>query len=159
MHITKKRLIWPPVLLMLSVTLACGVLGRETPTPTPDAVPPGPPPPISAPLGSDFQLAYGQTANLNDEGLSVTFAEVEEDTRCPLDIECVHGGWVTIRLAVEADEEDGEDVALTLQPGAADPVMASVGGYTIALVEVEPYPVSTEPIGFNEYVATVRVSR
>jgi len=151
---------WLPVLLTLFTASACGVTGGAAPTPTPVAAQPSPPPPINAAPGEDFQLANGQTARLDDGQLSVTFAEVDEDSRCPADVECIQAGWVTIRLAVKVGEADGEDVALTLQPGALDPATATASqdGYTITLAGVEPYPVSTEAISFNDYVVTLRVS-
>jgi hypothetical protein len=150
---------WLPMLLTLFAASACGVVSRAAPTPTPNAAQPGPPPPISAALDEDFPLGYGQTARLDGGQLAVTFAEVDEDSRCPADVECIQAGWVTIRLAVKVGEENGEDVTITLQPGAADPATASAGGYTITLAEVEPYPVSTEPTSFNDYVATLRITR
>jgi hypothetical protein len=150
---------WLPVFLTLFAASACGVVSNAAPTPTPSAAQPGPPPPISASLDEDFQLGYGQTAQLDGDQLSVTFAEVDEDSRCPSDVECIQAGWVTIRLAVKVGEGAGEDVTLTLQPGAPDSATASLDGYTITLVEVEPYPVSTEPISLNDYVATLRVSQ
>jgi hypothetical protein len=149
---------WLPVLLTSLAASACGVAGGAVPTPASGAVPPGPPSAINAPLGNDFQLGYGQTATIEGEGLLVMFAEVDEESRCPVDVECVEAGWVTIRLAVKAGEGDGQDVALTLRPGAPDSARTSVEGYTIELVEVEPFPVSIETTVFNEYVATLRVS-
>jgi hypothetical protein len=152
---------WLPALLTSLAASACGVAGSAAPTPTPIAAQPGPPPPISTAPGEDFQLGYGQTARLDDGQLAVTFVEVDEDSRCPSDVECIWAGQVTIRVAVKVGEGEAQDVTLTLQPGTLDPAsaMASLDGYTITLAGVEPYPVSTEAIGDNEYVATLRVSR
>src|SRR3989344_7481643 len=52
--------------------------------------------------GSDFSLALGQTAWVED--LQITFSGVEDDSRCPTDVVCIQAGWVTLRLQAGSEE-------------------------------------------------------
>ncbi len=43
-------------------------------------------------LGEEFELAVHQTAQITDENISITFQEVLEDSRCPVDVTCIWAG-------------------------------------------------------------------
>lgn len=77
-------------------------------------------------------VAIEQRAELG--GVAVTPLRVEEDSRCPAEVQCVQAG--TVRLAVRVEEGGaGRETVLTLgQP------MGLIDGRTLRLAAVCPYP-------------------
>ncbi len=103
-----------------------------------------------------FTLEVGQTADVEQGRLRVTFEKVLEDSRCPADVVCVHAGNARIALDVVHDGTPA-DIQLDTRREA---VSAVVGDFVIALVALHPYPISerpqTEP---SVYEATLKVTR
>jgi hypothetical protein len=107
------------------------------------------------PLGEPFSLPIGETITLDDGG-SITFEGVSEDSRCAEGIECVWAGQVIIDLTVTAADDDSEQASLNLMGGQSDPII--VGDYIISLLAVDPYPKHPEKIEMSAYVATLQVT-
>jgi hypothetical protein len=108
----------------------------------------------TAPLGSEFTLAPGQAARIEGESLLVRFEGVEGDSRCPADVLCIQGGSATVRISVTAR---GSTRQYGLQTGDRRPVMHE--GFTVALVQLTPFPFSGRPVQPDEYRATLAVTR
>ena len=109
-------------------------------------------------LGEPFDLKVGETVNVGDDGLTVEFVELMEDSRCPSDVTCVWAGRAVIRVIVSsADDVLGfGTVEFTLEAGT---VGADVGSlYGLTLVELTPYPVSTVELTGQDYVATLELA-
>lgn len=109
-----------------------------------------------ASLSETFTLNYGQAAKL-EAGPSVQFVGVGEDSRCPVDVQCVWQGNAAIVLEVRS----GSDVArVTVNSAGGDqfPRSARAGGYTIELVDVRPEARQTRPVP-EAYSVTLRVVR
>lgn len=106
--------------------------------------------PGDVPLGTQFTLAPGQSVLAGDDGLRVTFLAVTDDSRCPKDAVCVWAGQV----AVEVTAGDGGEKR-SLKPDEA----ATVDGYRLRHVRVEPYPASDAPTQPSQYRATFVVDR
>lgn len=109
----------------------------------------GPPPGPTVEV--ELSLAYGATVTLPEMGLTLTFQEVLEDSRCPLDVDCVWSGWVRIALVVQADDESPATLEITAFTDSEGNTMAPTGSsvaqpfavyrnYNLALVQVVPYP-------------------
>lgn len=49
---------------------------------------------VQAPLGEPFRLAQGETASVTGTQMTVRFAEVVSDSRCPVGVQCVRAGDV-----------------------------------------------------------------
>jgi hypothetical protein len=60
---------------------------------------------VLAGLDTPFTLAVGQTAVITGEGLELRFENVIEDSRCPLNVECIWEGRAsyTVRLTYEGN--------------------------------------------------------
>lgn len=96
-------------------------------------------------LGTEFTLAPGQSVTAGDDGLRVRFEGVAEDSRCPKDAICIWSGQVIVEVTT------GRDGARhSLKPDET----ATVDGYRLKLVRVEPYPSSEAPIEPSQYRAT-----
>lgn len=108
----------------------------------------------TVPLNREFPLAPGQSAVIGDAPLSVRFNGVTGDSRCPADVVCVQGGDAVVHVTARSSRGARE---VELHTGDLRP--ATHDGYTIALVELQPYPFSTRTIAPDEYRATLRVTR
>lgn len=105
-----------------------------------------------AALGEDFRLARTATAEVG--GLSVRFAQVVEDSRCPLGVQCIRAGDAKIQLALRTSDARR---TVVLAIGDALPTAADFAGYEVRLVTLDPPRRRDDPA--PAYVATLRVVR
>lgn len=103
----------------------------------------------AASLGQEVTLAPGEQAD--PHGLSVEFVKVVEDSRCPSDVTCVWAGEVKVQLSTRV--RASETVQLEITAGQD----ATVGGFRLAVMHVQPERVSTRAIAPEEYRVTLRV--
>ena len=82
-----------------------------------------------------IKLHLGQTVSVN--GLSFTLKGVE-DSRCPSDVTCVWAGHVTVTVLIE---NQTQAKMIDFAPGDSSTFFSP---YKITLLDVSPYPVSTE---------------
>lgn len=106
-------------------------------------------------LNQDFVLAPGEAAKVADTGFSIRFLDVRGDSRCPADAVCILGGDAVVRIEVLSF--GGGRQGYELHTGDLRPVAHE--GLTIALVNLAPYPFSSQPIQPNDYRATLRVTQ
>jgi len=106
-------------------------------------------------LDEGFKLAYATEQMIDGEKLTLSFTEINEDSRCPSDVQCVQAGQATITLRLTKDGAELATRTLTL-PGAES---ATYMNYTVTLLELAPYPVSTHQTVASEYVATLVVAK
>ena len=52
-------------------------------------------------LDNEFDLKYGQKAVIGEEGLYITFIDLIEDSRCPINYDCIWQGNGGILLKIE----------------------------------------------------------
>ncbi len=93
--------------------------------------------------------------------LWLTFTGVKSDSRCPSDVVCVWAGDAV--ASIQADppciKEGCEAASMLMELHTnLDPREAAYFGYTVRLISLKPYPVSTHPIDPDRYVAWVRVT-
>ena len=126
------------------------------------------PGPVSAALGSPFQLKVDQTALIEPQGPMVDFMEVVEDSRCPTGAACVWAGRarILIRVSSVGDVLGFGIQDLTLEAGQVDLAKDSVevvyDTYLFELLALDPYPQATEGDAQPEqpdYTATLVVSK
>ena len=97
----------------------------------------------------EFQLAIGDTAVVGAD-LSVIVRALVNDSRCPLDVECIAAGSADVELLVRQPSRDS-DLVLRQIVGAS-PALAIVPGYTIELTSLTPYPAhAAVPIPIPDY--------
>ena len=105
-----------------------------------------------APLDAPVQIAAEQSAVFEGGKLEVKFTGIATDSRCPSDVTCVWAGEVVARLAVRNDGR-------TTQHEIKEAQNASVGGYTITLLQVLPARSSSQPIAAADYRVTLKITR
>lgn len=94
-------------------------------------------------------VALKETASIGD--LALTPISVEEDSRCPTDVQCIQAG--TVRVLVHVASAMGEsDMTLTLGKPA------TTEAETVTLTAVAPEKVSTKPTEDAAYRFTFEVS-
>jgi hypothetical protein len=109
-----------------------------------------PPAPIITRPNVEFTLAPGQTATLDDNGMTIKFISVSSDQRCPNGMECFASGPVTVSLSVQQGNEPEESLVLqTFTDGnGRAPEMhfegvdnsTALGNFLIQVKAVTPYP-------------------
>ena len=104
----------------------------------------------------DFELRPGQTASIEGTGLSVAFVSVPEDSRCPVDVQCVWAGNGGVSLVVT--DASGAKSSVTLNT-TLTPRSVRLAGYEISLTGLKPDPKQGAPIPLVNYVASLRVSK
>jgi hypothetical protein len=102
-------------------------------------------------LGQPFTLKFGETAQLADDPLAITFNSVVEDSRCPVKVQCVWAGRVIVGLT--AAIPDGPKSSFDLQLGGSQGVLT----YNVEFNEVEPVKTSETQPSDESYVVTLTV--
>jgi hypothetical protein len=129
------------------------------PTTTTEVIDPSPPPAGSVPLreapavpvvsptpgrgvdsviqpGVVVTIVLGERAAIADTGWTIRFDQVLEDSRCPVDAQCIWAGQVTARLLGE--HTDGRVAALTLTLGPGDRGSGLLGDLSIDAQGIDP---------------------
>ncbi len=106
-------------------------------------------------LGEEFELAVHQTAQMTAEKISVTFQEVLEDSRCPVDVTCIWAGLAKVSLHVAVSGQEREISLSTSPPDNS----AGFENYTFWLIKVRPVPRADQTMDRSAYVVTVRVDK
>lgn len=141
---------------LVSFLVALLVLGC-----TPLAPPPVSSRPLPAPetvqLDSPFQLPLAGTATLPNQQ-TLTFARVEQDSRCPSDVTCVWPGQAEVIVMLSQPGQPAQELSLIQRPGDESTAARSVSGLTVKLMDLTPYPT----IGLSspvDYTATLLITQ
>lgn len=103
-----------------------------------------------------FRLSPGASVGLNDAQVTVGFVAVANDSRCPRDVQCMWEGDADVTVWLQVGEGTRREDVLRVN---REPKMLEVDGYRLLLQGLEPYPVSTESIAAEDYVALLEVQR
>jgi len=110
-----------------------------------------------APVRTDepFVLAPREQVFVEGANFRIEFLEVTADSRCPIDAICVWAGDATVHLGIR---DAGSMTRYELHAG--DPARTTIAhrGFVVRLVDLQPYPTSTQPIAPADYRATLRVT-
>ncbi len=88
-----------------------------------------------------FVVGFGRTQSVGN--FSISLNDILEDSRCPIDVQCIQAGQLTVSAGFsETDEATGE-----VTEGVFDIILGDEvtlwNGYQIALVSALPDPVAT----------------
>ena len=134
---------------LLIASLACA--GATT---DPSARPAGGDRVIDAPTGGTVTLSVGETARFDAGEFAVTFRRVVQDSRCPATVVCVWAGDGAVQLWLKRGSRSAAATVHTLD----GPRATELDGYTVELIELQPYPVAS-PIEAEAYLVTLGVTR
>ena len=95
--------------------------------------------PAQVTVGEPFEIHQGEVVTIGEGNVQISVAEFVEDSRCPMNARCIVAGQAVVRVRV-----DGEVVALGLWSDDVPSKVALADGYTLELLEVNPFPGSLE---------------
>ncbi len=128
-----------------------------TPGATPKILPADTPVLQTAILGQPFQLRGGQAVALVDENLTVRFAAVLEDSRCPRNVTCVWSGRARLQVVLQKGQEAESILEVNSLPGQ---VPVQFQSYQITLAALDPYPEEAgRTYKLSDYLMTIVVER
>lgn len=124
------------------------------------AAPPPANPAPRASLGQPVTLAIEQSVRLTDALVTISFAGVSEDSRCPTKVNCVWIGQAVLNFRVEIEGQPAQDITLSTIHSPDPTNIATVSGFRIELTDVQPTPETPDhPISPAQYRATLIVTR
>ncbi len=109
---------------------------------------------VTTDVGRTFELRPGQTARVGNSGLLVGFRGVGQDSRCPVNVNCVWSGDAALLVPVTIGRMAWTSLDLHTH---VDPRSARFRDYTITVVGLQPDPRAGESIPGDRYVVTLRV--
>ena len=113
---------------------------------------------IPVELDTPFQIQIDQTAFISSKNIRVKFLDVIEDSRCAADVVCIWAGRARIQVNIQKDYHNFGDLILISEGEGNELSTQTFNGYSVKLVKVEPYQVSTEQIELLDYVITLVVT-
>lgn len=140
----RSRKVRGPLGLLLALLLGCG----ETTAPEgarADAL-------LAAPM--EMTLRAGEERVIGGSVLRLSFGQVLEDSRCPIDAVCVWQGNARVELGIRAGM--GPTLPLRLNT-SQEPRSAAALGVRVTLVELLPAPRAAEPTRPGDYVVKLRL--
>jgi len=106
--------------------------------------------PTEVQLEEDFILALGKSAAVEGTGITVTFAGVLEDSRCPINAVCVRAGNAKVVLGLQNPTRSAE-VNIPDQPRGV-----FIDRIEIRLIELNPAPEVGKELDEGSYRVTLR---
>lgn len=97
-------------------------------------------------LGERFTLRLGETALVAEDGTTIRFDRVAEDSRCPADVDCIREGEAYAHFTLQEDGVAPQPLRLEIA-GFVTEVQdieryqfQTAGRYVVALLLLQPYP-------------------
>jgi hypothetical protein len=116
---------------------------------------------IAVDVEEPFELHFEQTAFLGED-LTIYFADVVEETRCPPTLNCQENGRAVIELHVTRTGGSREVLRLLIAGLAPSPHLHNTsrqfGNHLFTLFQVDPYPTtSAAPGSYKDYTAVIKI--
>jgi hypothetical protein len=103
----------------------------------------------------EVTLRPGQSLDDVHSGSVLTFVEIVNDSRCPADAICVTSGFVQVLVRIDQGDLTREAVLTLGDMNAGDSDHVEIGGFTVTLVDVQPYPLASAPVDYAVYSITL----
>ncbi len=103
------------------------------------------------PAPANVTLGVGQTGKV--ENLSITFNKFVQDSRCPVDVQCIQAGAVNINVTF------AQGPHVETKNMSSDEASQQFEGYKVSIVDINPPRKSHIEIPFGDYKITFHVSR
>src|SRR5690348_14416584 len=104
-------------------------------------------------LGVPFHIQFNQTATVQDLQIKITNLT---DSRCPSDVRCIWQGQAKILANINKGNQNLGNFSLILNDKNLK--TQSFDHYSINLIEINPYPISTNKTKFSDYDITLKLS-
>ena len=114
----------------------------------------------TARVGREFKLKAGRIVTLDGGRLRVRLVRVAEDSRCPVDVDCVWAGNAGVLFEVGGRGwREKKTLRLNTNASPERPGEDRYGRYTLKLTALAPRPRSNQKIAPGQYTATLLVSK
>ncbi len=100
--------------------------------------------------GVSFALAPGQTAEVKRADTRITFRQVREESRCPVDVTCVWAGDAKIEVVISRTGVPNDTRILSITPPNNE---TRAGSLRIRFVGLTPLPRQTDGNAPKNYLA------
>lgn len=87
-----------------------------------------------------FKVDLGTT--VTSDGIKIEFEAVLEDSRCPVDVQCVWAGQARVKVNISSADMPEESLDLIVGKKEKD-VLCVVDGYVLKAINLAPYPDTT----------------
>lgn len=87
-----------------------------------------------------FKVDLGAT--VTNDGIKIEFEEVLEDSRCPVNVQCVWAGQARVKVNVSSVDMPEESLDLIVGKKEKD-VLCVADGYVLKAMNLNPYPDTT----------------
>lgn len=95
------------------------------------------------------EVGVGKSIFIN--GVRITLNKIIQDSRCPIDVQCIQAGWVTANVTLQSDtDKETIDMSSNTVPVAFD-------SYKISIENVKPLRTSGSTLDLGSYLITFRV--
>ncbi|MBN2012586.1 hypothetical protein JW960_24875 [candidate division KSB1 bacterium] len=106
-------------------------------------------------FGQPFELPFGKLARHETENVSITFTRVLEDSRCPINVNCVWEGNAKLKFLLQHSFHLTHfSLNTTLEPKDT-----TIADYSVSLTDLLPYPHSDSTYTDADYTAILIVNR
>jgi hypothetical protein len=100
-----------------------------------------------------FKIPLGET--IIRGGVSITFSEILEDSRCPSEVTCVWAGKAKVRVLLSMPGDETKEVVVVFEKGKQTNI-ASKKDCVFTAMELVPYPAKA---GKNEFMYELLVAK
>jgi hypothetical protein len=109
--------------------------------------------PTISELPATVTIKFGHDVQITQPDVVIRFAEVVQDSRCPVDVTCVQQGSATLRFTLI--EPDQDQFSIPLETGG---LPYTIEGLTFRLISVDPEPHSGHFLDPANYTATIEIT-
>jgi len=109
-----------------------------------------------AQTSQQLKLIVNQQKTVTKDKLKIKFISVLEDSRCPMDTNCIWAGNAKIQIKVSDSKGASKTFELNMN---LEPRIVSFAGYEIKIINLTPQPASNIRINRNGYAATLVISK
>jgi hypothetical protein len=110
-------------------------------------------------LGQPVTLMVNESAIILPDGITVTFKDVTEDSRCPTGYNCFWEGRAVLAFSFEKYDDYLAAGLATPNNLSLPPTEMTVFNRKVKLLEVAPYPMGSRPVPIEKYRAAIVVER
>jgi ABC-type glycerol-3-phosphate transport system substrate-binding protein len=116
---------------------------------------------LSFQLDTPFTLNHQEVAVWeNNSDITIKFNQITEDSRCPIDVECVWAGRVAVEVSFTQDGSSATDVLILGDGTGSDYTdTATFGKFSVKVLQVKPDPLSNVVIPQSKYEAQLEIKK
>lgn len=107
-------------------------------------------------MNKEFTLSAKQKGYLKTGKITIEFISVLEDSRCPVDVDCVWAGSAKIQIKVSKGKAAAEIFELNTN---LEPQFIKFQGYKIELTGLTPVPKSDVDMKSVKYTASFKIEK